>query len=217
MQHTGLIFSIARRYLPFCDRATDLDDLMQAGAIGIWLAEGTYKPDKGAFSTWATFYIMNEIKAALGFRGSRIRAHSRAVSMNAPLPNSPEFTLEDTLPDPSANIEEQHELEELQAVVREQVNAIENETRRELIKQIYLEDKPVTQAATTLNLPYLYAQREHIKAKKCLKRDKVLRSLAEERGLDRRTKWHYHKTLTSWRYDWESSTETLAFWRLDNQ
>ena len=38
MRHTGLIYTIARRYLSLCDSATNLDDLMQAGHIGLMRA-----------------------------------------------------------------------------------------------------------------------------------------------------------------------------------
>ena len=44
MDHDGLIMKFAREYLPLCDAATDFDDLVQAGRIGVMRDMATYEP-----------------------------------------------------------------------------------------------------------------------------------------------------------------------------
>ena len=106
MQDSGLIYRIAQRYLPLCDRATDLDDLMQAVYIGRMRAEGTYDPSKGKWASWAAGYIRTEMQEALGLRGKRIRAHRQTVSLDKPISEDAAETLLDSILDPSADTDE---------------------------------------------------------------------------------------------------------------
>ena len=66
-QHSGLVFTIARRYLSACvhDPAIDLDDLMQTGYIGLMEAAQTHDESKGSFANWAAYYIRYEIRLML--------------------------------------------------------------------------------------------------------------------------------------------------------
>lgn len=105
MQHDGLIYRIALRFLPLCDRATDMDDLMQAGRVGVLLAQASYDAGKGAFGTWAGYYIRTEMENALNLRG-RKRPDRLAISLDRPIPGAEELTLLDTLPD-RTDMEEQ--------------------------------------------------------------------------------------------------------------
>ena len=207
MQHNGLIATIARRYLPLCDRATDMDDLLQAGAIGVMRAEATYNPDKGKWANWAGGYIATEMQAALGLRGKRVRAHRLAVSLDEPL--SEGFTLSDTLPDASTDIEQQEDTAELTVTVRERVEAIGGD----IIRLVDLEGKTIVQAAEATGMSYNAARDARNKGKRLLRADTSLKALAEAHGL---TNWHYHRSLTAWRSDWMSATEILAFERIRN-
>ncbi len=105
MQHDGLVYRIAFRFLPLCDRASDMDDLLQAGRLGVLLAQATYDAGKGAFGTWAAYYIRTEMERALNLRG-RKRPDRLAVSLDRPIPGAEELTLLDTLPD-RTDMEEQ--------------------------------------------------------------------------------------------------------------
>ena len=51
--HKGLVYHIAKQYLKVCeyDRAIDIDDLAQAGYIGLMQAVQTYDETKSSFST----------------------------------------------------------------------------------------------------------------------------------------------------------------------
>ncbi|MEA5013138.1 MAG: sigma-70 family RNA polymerase sigma factor [Candidatus Limiplasma sp.] len=214
--HGGLIYTIAKRYLPLCDRATDIDDLMQAGHIGVIRAEKTYNPSKGAFGTWAGYYIQSELQAALGLRGARIRAHREAVSLDEPH-GEEGGTLAETISDPSANFEEKQEAEELRAVVRARVEAMENERQREIVKRCDLDGQTVAAASKALGLTVGGAGDLKRRAHGTLRLDKSLKALAEAHDMDRRTNWHYHTGYNTWRYTWLSSTERLAYWRIWEQ
>lgn len=98
MQHTGLIVSIAAKYIPFCGRDVDFDDLMQAGHLGVLLAASTWEPEKGAFSNWAMYHIRREIQNALGLRTAQGRAYRDTASMDEPLCEGECITLHDVLP-----------------------------------------------------------------------------------------------------------------------
>ena len=98
MQHDGLVIKIAFRFLPLLDRASDMEDLLQAGRLGVLLAQSTYDAGKGAFGTWAGYYIRTEMETALNLRG-RKRPDRLAVSLDRPIPGAEELTLLDTLPD----------------------------------------------------------------------------------------------------------------------
>ena len=58
MEHDGLVIYMANKYFPLCDAATDFDDLVQAGRIGVMRAMATYEPGKGAFRRDR---VMNEL------------------------------------------------------------------------------------------------------------------------------------------------------------
>lgn len=217
MQHYGLVCTIAKRYIPLCDNASDMDDLMQAGFIGLMRAEGTYQPDKGKFSSWATFYIKKELQTALGLNVPRLRAQREAVSLDAPIGEDEACCMGDILPDPSTDIEPKIEQTELQAAVRERVDAIEDQEAREVVRLAYLEEKGLTIAAEEMGLSYKSAKNARIRAFTALRKDPSIKALAEAHGLDRCTDWHYHRGLNAWRSDWMSTTETLAFWRIEQE
>ena len=96
----GLVYTIAKRYLPACerDRAVSLDDLAQAGYIGLIEAAQTYDEAKGAFSTWAGMYIRKEMRAALGLHSLKPKAERDALSLDAEI--GEDITLADTLTAP---------------------------------------------------------------------------------------------------------------------
>lgn len=70
-RHTGLVVSIARRYV---GRGLMLEDLIQEGNIGIIKALRKYDPSLGTkFSTYASWWIRQSIVRALENQGSTIR------------------------------------------------------------------------------------------------------------------------------------------------
>ena len=69
----GLLWHWARRYAGLCENRadTDVDDLVQAGFIGLVEAKKTHDPQQGSWGVWASFYIRNRMLDALGIRGRK--------------------------------------------------------------------------------------------------------------------------------------------------
>lgn len=96
-----LVFSIAQKYN---GRGLPFEDLLQEGIIGLMKSVDKYNPEKGAFSTYATWWIMQLIKRAISDTGKAIRlpAHLyekvvKAVALKKKLdgefPNDPELVI----------------------------------------------------------------------------------------------------------------------------
>lgn len=66
----GLVHVIARRYQR---KGLEFEDLVQEGTIGIMKAARKYDPAKGAFSTYATYWIRQRIAQAVIQQGRLIR------------------------------------------------------------------------------------------------------------------------------------------------
>lgn len=212
-KHDRLITFVAKRFLPFCGGACDMEDLLQAGRIGVHAAMATYEPEKGGFATWAIYYITREIKKALGIL---TKPPLPTTSLDKPFDEEGQLTMREIIPDPAPNPAEIAERESVAKAIRERVERLPSETQREILRRVDLEGQRQTKAAEEMGLDRgnLYQHRQS--AFRRLRRDPVLLGLSEKR-LDRETNWHYHKTLGSWKRDWTSSTEKLAFWRISQQ
>lgn len=80
MQYTGLVESIARR---FSGSAEPVEDLAQEGYIGLITAIDLYNPTKNVkFSTYATHFIIGQIKHCLRDRGKIIKEPAWLQELN---------------------------------------------------------------------------------------------------------------------------------------
>lgn len=208
MQDLGLIIFIARKYLPYCDRASDFEDLTQAGHLGLLRAKATYQPDKGAWSTWAVFYMQKEMRAAIGLRGTKIRPERQAVSLDTPMTEDG-LTLIDTLSTGPVDLQEGIDREQLQRIVRARVAALEDELQRGAVELMDLGGLTKKGAAEALGVSMSRVETARIKGLAHLRKDPFIRDLANAYGL-----WSYdylYRGLSSFRYSWISSTEAAAF------
>ena len=96
-----LVFSIAQKYN---GRGLPFEDLLQEGIMGLMKAVDKYNPEKGAFSTYATWWIMQSIRRAISATGKAIRLPAylyekvvKAVALKEKLdgefPNDPELVI----------------------------------------------------------------------------------------------------------------------------
>lgn len=67
-KYEPLIMKLAARYLNF---STDIDDLQQAGRLGVWSAVDTYKDDGASFFTWVFYKVRAAIQREAGVYVSR--------------------------------------------------------------------------------------------------------------------------------------------------
>ncbi len=65
-----LVFKIAQKYL---NRGLPFEDILQEGTIGLIKAIDKYNPEKGAFSTYATWWISKMILRSIGNTSKSIR------------------------------------------------------------------------------------------------------------------------------------------------
>ena len=121
MEHDGLVIYMANKYFPLCDAATDFDDLVQAGRIGVMRAMATYEPGKGAFSTWAVFHIKNEFRQLL--------PRMRPISLDAEV-GEDGVPLVDLLPAIGEGPDKRMERQAVRETVRERVDLLPEEQRQ---------------------------------------------------------------------------------------
>jgi len=111
----GLLAHFALRYLPIIKQrnAIDIDDLIQAGYIGMHKAATKYDFGRGAkFSTYSAYFIKREIERALTIAvGYKRDPADMAYSLDAPLDPHGDFNralnnnVADVLPSPSEQVE----------------------------------------------------------------------------------------------------------------
>ncbi|MBQ8953204.1 MAG: sigma-70 family RNA polymerase sigma factor [Clostridia bacterium] len=214
--NSGLIFRIACRYRRLCelDRATDLDDLMQAGHIGLWKAAETYDANGGkSWAGWAVWHIQREMRALLGVASARRRADLGAVSLNKPLDEPDGDTLGDLLADDSLP----NSCDELlRAEARQEVCAAVGRLptlERTVIEGHRLRGLGIDQLAAALNRPAEEVRRAMWRGMNALRKDKALRSYR----LDLETHFYAHKGLEAFNRDWTSTTEAAALWRIGQE
>lgn len=67
-QHKRLVQYVANRYKEAVKHtpAVDMEDLLQAGYIGLYNAAASYDSAKGSWTNWAVYHIRNEMQKALG-------------------------------------------------------------------------------------------------------------------------------------------------------
>ena len=215
-QNSGLIYRIARRYAHFCqlDRAADLEDLMQAGHIGLWKAAETFSPASGkTWAGWAAWYIAGEMRALLGIASARHRANLGAVSLNTPLDDEDGDTIGDLIADASTpDICETLTQAEARENVRAAVDRLPDRERA-VIDGHKLEGVPLEDVARLLGCDLEEARRALQKGMNALRRDKALRAY----WLDLETRFYAHKGVTAFNRDWTSTTEGAALWRVERR
>lgn len=214
MQDIGLIVFIAKKYLPYCDRASDFDDLMQAGHLGMLRAKATYQPDKGLWSTWAVLHMQKEMRAAIGLRGTKRRPERTALSLDAPITEDG-LTLMDALPADQADLQEGIDREQLCQTVRERVAALKDPLQREAVSLIDLGGLTYTGAAEAIGTTAARIKTARHRGIRALHKDSILRELAQAYGLWRRSYEHFG--LMAFRHSWTSRTEAEAFAAMEQE
>lgn len=207
----GLVYRFAQRYMNI-DTVVDLDDLMQAGYMGLIEAERTYDESKSKWSTWAAYYIRKAMREAVGINTTRIRAHHHAISLDAPLGDEDDDAtlmdkLEDeSIPDASSGLIEA----ERAAAVREAVSRLEGQ-KRDVVELHDLEGQSLAQIGRSWDLSRERVRQLREKALLDLRRDWRLR-----RELDEETPYYRHVGLNRFNTTWTSATEAAAMWRIEH-
>lgn len=208
----GLLYKFARMYSGI-DPAVDIEDLIQAGYMGLMDAEKTYDESKSKWSTWAAFYIRKAMREAVGINTTRIRAHHHTVSLDAPLGDEDDDAtlmdkLEDeSIPDASSGLIEA----ERAAAVREAVSRLEGQ-KRDVVELHDLEGQSLAQIGRSWDLSRERVRQLREKALLDLRRDWRLR-----RQLDEETPFYRHVGVNTFKTTWTSTTEAAALWRIEHR
>lgn len=186
---------IANRYVPLV-QPSDVEDLHQLAALGVWDACRTFDPLHGSFSNWMAYYIKQRIRREL------LRPRVQTVSLDAPLSEDGEGTLLDVTPDESAeDPQTAAERTDLAQRVREAVARLPLHERR-IVTLCDLNGLSFDEAAAEEAVPAQHIKQRRVNAFRHLRQDPRLRLLRPDSML--------HVSVATFRNTWTSSTELLA-------
>lgn len=222
-KHEGLVKKWARRYAGiYRERAdVDEDDLCQAGFLGMCKAAETYKPECGAWSTWASYYIRNAIRETLGIHTSKgtyvvyengelARKRYVVQSLDAPAYASDDcdISLSETIADDSIPDADEALLIDSDAqMVRDAVAAIKKPDVRSAIAARYFDGKTLSAIATEHGVTYQRIRQRCSEALRLLAKDKRIRDIYRERFIDEDTRFIARKGVYAFFSSGSSSVE----------
>ena len=211
----GLICFIARRYLRLCElnRAADLEDLIQAGHIGVWKAAETFDPNGGkTWSGWAGWHIQREIRALLGVASARRRVDLGAVSLSAPLSDDEldgdtigDMIADESLPDACDTMEQRETCRAVRAAV-ERLPASE----RAVIEGHELDELGYDALASKTGETAQALKQNERRGMYHLRQDMALRAY----WLDLQTNFYARKGIRAFNTSWSSVVEDAALRRI---
>ena len=218
-RNRGLLYRLAQRYRGACerDRAVDLDDLIQAGYLGLVDAMHAWEPERGAWSTIAVYYIKNAMREAVGIHSTRIRAEHGALALDAPLPGSEDGTTSmELLEGPDAVVDAELLRDDLQNQVRTAVEGLKDADARQAVWACDIECKRLQRVGEQMGMTTHQLRRLRDRGRKALRKDAHMRALAKAYSLlDEQTLFYAHKGVAAFHRDMTSTTEAAALWRLE--
>lgn len=209
----GLVFFWVRRYLPMIESraAIDAEDLAQAGFLGMIEAVRTFDSDKGAWSTWASYYIRKAIIDALGVRKQRPEDGALSLDVPANPEDTQGGTLLDMIPDTSLpEIDAGLIRDEIIAAVRMAIESIQDNRQRRALELTHIEGATAREAAACLEMDEARIRDMNRTSFSQLRKNRKMRALAD---LDSLTRFHAHKGLAAFVRDETSVVEEAVFWR----
>lgn len=202
----GLLWHWANHYTPLCTPAVDVEDLAQAGFLGLVRASETYQEEHAAWSTWASYHIRSTMQEALGGRKQR-----STISLDEPAYADEDTPLVETLADENSPDAEGILLDvEERRCVREAVARLKDDDVRRAYEYTYFRGLTRVQTAGAMGVSTNQVTHLIRKGRNQLSRDQRLRAVAD---LDERTRFHAHKGVAAFNRDWTSTVEAAVIWR----
>jgi RNA polymerase sigma factor (sigma-70 family) len=207
--HYALVRFWVRRYAHLVgrDAALDVDDLSQAGALGLMDAARTFDPECGRLSSWASIHVKGAILDALGMgTGSPM-----PLSLDAPAyDDESDETLLDVVADPEA-VDALDALldDELVDSVRKAVECLP-EPLRTVTQRHDLEGVTWVQCGREMRVQAREARRLSGKALQALRKDRRIRALAD---FELETRYHAHKGVRAFNSTFSSVVEDAVISR----
>ena len=186
---------IANRYIPYL-QPSDIDDLHQLAALGVWDACQTFDPLRGRFSIWMTYYIRQRILREL------FKPRVQTISLDAPLSEDEDGTLLDVTPDTAAvDPQEAAIRSELAQRVREAVARLPP-SERDIVALCDFQGMTFGEAAQASAMTEQRIKQHRVNAFRRLRSDPRMRMLRPDSSL--------HVGVAQFQITWTSSTELLA-------
>ncbi len=196
----GMINRIVKGYGAHVEinKAVDYDDLYQSAVVGLLEAVPGWDPSRGAFMTFAVYYIRKSIRQTLGVATSKRTVDSMpTVSLYAPINELDDIFLVDTIADTSAvDPAEEAELSDMRRIVREAVESLP-ESQYIAIQHWINGGDP------------LGTSREQLAAKKSLRKNKALIKMWE---MCKSVPYH-HIGYKTYKTTFTSTVEAAAIYR----
>lgn len=220
-ENAALLRTVAHKYAGACrhDNAVTVDDLMQAGFIGLVRAEKSYRPDKGkSWPRWAAWYIAGAMGEALGYRHGRWLKPG-TISLDEPIKeDDPEgMTRKEAIADDSLpGMEDNLFLSDLQRDVRAAINRLQRDQERTVIDMCDLGGNPYKTAAQALGVSTTRIGAIRGEALKHLRRDQRLIE-ATYHDIDLETPFYIKVGPSTFDRTQTSAVEHCVLWRLDQR
>lgn len=167
VDHLSLVAPIARQIAARLPRSFELDDLIQAGNLGLIDAAKKFKKERGIpFGAYARFRIRGEIL-------SSVRRHEWDNSTTEELTEHHEG-----IPDLSIAPENFMNLKEVRKIVEDTIGRLLPDKERTVLEIKYLQNSDLNEAARQLKLCPSRASQLHREALRKLSKSARLRNLA---------------------------------------
>ena len=182
-QHRALVARVIRRCLHHRNQiSVEMDDLISIGVLGIARGIETYDPEQGAFTTYVQHWIRQSITRAIDVQGQVVRRPTYLNEVERRRAKDPEakvtkaaayavdvrwapvyslhatsrdegLTLEEVLPDQSANAEDRLDEERRRERVRRAIVAL-NARERLVIERLFVDEMTLGEAGRDLTDSY---------------------------------------------------------------
>lgn len=164
LQLWGNVYGLVKKYAYRVYTALEgrrglvVDDYLQVGYLALVDAVNTYKPGAAAFSTWFVIYLRKHLLEAAGMHGKRKinEPIDSACSLDKPLLDGEDVTLEDVVEDPGAascmqSVEDQIWLDQLREVLGEMMLEMP-EKQADVLYRRYWKNQTYTQAGEEIGI-----------------------------------------------------------------
>lgn len=211
-----LVIKIMLKRLPRGGNCIELDDLTQAGFLGMMRAIKDFDSSSGfTFTTYLNFHLKTAAQEALGTRSEKQKRDPilNSISTNTPIFTEGELTIEDTIEDESTRYIYDDLVEDLAnkkdvEIILGQIETLSQE-EQVIFKQRYI--KGLTLEAIGRLHGYKVERIRSVisKALRKLGRTQAVRLIAK-RNIDSKTNFYQTKGLNSFKNTFSSSVEDIV-------
>jgi RNA polymerase sigma factor (sigma-70 family) len=210
---------ILRRYLPEdgCTNRVELDDLIQAGFIGMIGAIRDFDSSRGfRFTTYLGKHLANAAREALGIRTQKRDPLIDAISIDQSISSGQddEISIIDALPDMTQQYVYDDLIDELAG--KEDINTIFTQIKqlepieKEFLIEKYFNGRTFKEIGETHGTCYQDVRKKISDSLRKIRRSDVGQKIAGERYMDRNTNFYARKGLDSFNTSFSSVVEDIV-------